>query len=205
MKRVLIWLVLGWLGTGLLWGKKYQVREIHIRPATEYAAHQDFQEMVFAGIAFNTQETIQQIFDTKALFKRGIMPILIVIENRSNFAVRIHADDIFLIDPANVQHRALKLEDVLIAVAFDRPLSSVSTGQGMPRGKINRKLSSDFQHKGFSEKLIAPGGSDYGVVFFPLSQGEALHKARLYLPEVYNISESEPLIFFEFELNVAQP
>ncbi len=205
MQRVSIWLVMFWLGTGSLWGKKYQVREIQIRPAAEYAAHQDFQGMVFAGQVFNTQESIQQIFDTKALFKHGIMPVLIVIENRNNFAVRIHSNDIFLIGPDNLQHRALKVEDVLISVAFDRPLSSASTNPRMVLGRINRKLSSDFEHKSFAEKLIAPGGSDYGVVFFTLLQGEALQGARLYLPEIHNITENEPLIFFEFELNAAQP
>lgn len=204
MKRWVVLSLFCLLCPSELWAKKYQIKELKVLPAEEYPAHQDFQNLVIGARVYNTQEEVQELFDTKALLERGIMPVLVVVENRNNFAIRIDAKDIYIMEPGGIQTSPLNLADVLVTIATNRPPSSISTRREVLLGSVNRNIRADFEHKFFGEKLIAPESSDSGIVFFPLLQGEALTGATLYLPEIQNISDGETLIFFEFELH-AQP
>ena len=84
-------------------------------------------------------------------------------------------------------------------------MTGISTIEFPRRTRTGRVASEemlvDFEQKAFGEKLIAPYASDFGVVFYDIPRdGWDLSKGRFYLPEVYNFSAKEPLVFFEFEI-----
>ena len=182
---------------------KYKIQDLHVKPAEEYHAHQDFQNIVVGAYSYETKAKTLELFDTDKLYQRRILPVLVAIENYNEFAIRIHEQDVVLIAGDGTHFPSLPYEVVLLHI-LNQPLTSYSTQSDFLRKTVDKEMFLDFEHKAFGEKLIAPGGSDFGVVFYWLPKKENLPGARLYLPEIVNISDGEPLMFFEFELGRPQ-
>ncbi len=184
---------------------KYKIKELQVRPAGEYAARQDFQGLVIGAKAFATQEEARQVFDTKKLIEKGILPVLLVVENNNEFAIRVRGDQILLVLEDGTNVPPLPLLEVLLEIHLDKPLTGYSTRKDvMVRQIVKPEMYMDFEHKFFEEKLIAPHSSDYGIVFFPYPETD-LEKCRLYLPEIENLTADENLMFFEFPLMGSNP
>ncbi len=181
---------------------KYKVKTPVIKPAVEYTAHQDFQNLVIAAWPAHTLERSLELFDTPKLFEKGIMPVLLVIENRNPFPVQIFEEDILLVAPDGSRQAPIPFTDVLLEISLKRPLSNYSTRKDLLLQKsVKKEMFQDFEHKAFTEKLVPPaGGIEHGVVFYRLPEGGDLQGHSLYFPSVLNFADKEPLIFFEFEL-----
>lgn len=185
---------------------RYRAKEIQVRPAADYPDHLDFQNIVIGVHPATTEAETLEFFDTKNLFEQEIMPVLVVVENNNDFALRIHQDDIHLILNDATQVPALAVLEVVLRVSLRRPAGSVTTRPEILVRQIrDRRMVEDFEHKAFGEKLIAPHSSDHGVVFFPRPALGILDGMRLYFPEVYNLTEGQRLIFFEIELGRTKP
>ncbi|HXK61874.1 MAG TPA: hypothetical protein PLP42_18455 [Acidobacteriota bacterium] len=179
----------------------YKIREFKPKPAKEYAAWQDFQNIVIAADPRLTEEGVRELFDTKKMLERLIMPVVVVVENNNDFAIRIHAEDILLIDSSGAQIPGIPYDEVLLRLTLKKPLGTYSTRKDILIKQVgNKDMVMDFEHKYFGEKLIAPHDSDYGVVFFPIPTNSELEGTRLFIPRVHNITQDEPLMFFEFDL-----
>ena len=201
--RVLFLVVSVFLLVGSTGLAKYKIKGLQIKPALEYVSHQDFQNIVIAAYPYETETRILELFDTDKLYKRQILPVLVVIENNNEFAIQIHEQDVVLIAGDGTHFPSLPYQVVLLHI-LNKPLTSYSTQPDFLKKTVDKEMFMDFEHKAFGEKLIAPGGSDFGVVFYWLPRKDNLPGARLYLPEIVNISDGEPLMFFEFELGRSQ-
>lgn len=185
----------------VVWPAKYKVKELPSRAADEYDAHQDFQNLVIGAAPCETAEKAKELFDTDKLHERGILPVLVVLQNNNDFPVYVDGSRIFLVDPEGTQWPPLSFVDVLLEITLNRPLSSYSTKKDLlVRQTVRKEMYLDFEQKAFGERIIPPYGSDRGVVFFQHPGGETLQGFRLYFPEVINFKEKEPLMFFEFDL-----
>lgn len=199
MKRFFLAVAVCLAPAGVL-AAKYKIKELEVRPAAEYSAHQSFQDIVIGAQAYATEEEARQLFDTKELIKKEILPVLVVVENNNDFAIRLHGKDVFLILDDGVNVPQLPLLDVLLKINLKKPLSSYSTRKDvLVRQIVKPEMFADFEHKWFGEKLIAPHSSDHGIVFFPLPEA-GVEGCRLYFPEITNLTEDQPLMFFEFAL-----
>ena len=186
----------------------YKPVEIRAKAAKQYASHQEFQNLVIAAYPCDTRYKARQLFDTDKFGKKRILPVLIVVENNNDFVVSVEGRSIFLIDSAGTRHRPMHYLDVLADLNNKRrpPISAIEPRVPGRRGSRTVKVASeemlaDFEQKDFGEKLIAPYTKDFGVVFYEIPwDGWDLSKSRFYLPDVYNFSAKEPLVFFEFEV-----
>ncbi|MEJ2083098.1 MAG: hypothetical protein P8Y94_13235 [Acidobacteriota bacterium] len=77
---------------------KYKIKEFQVHAAGDYAAHQSFQNLVIGAYPCNTLEKTLELFDTDKLFEKGLMPVLIVVQNDGSFPVELDEDQIFLVD-----------------------------------------------------------------------------------------------------------
>lgn len=180
----------------------YKIKEFKPRPAKEYPAHQDFQKLVIAADPRLTESGVLELFDTKKLLDRMIMPVVIVIQNNNDFAIRISAEDILLVDSNGTQVPGMPYDEVLLRITVKQQLATYSGRKEIVLQQVRDKdMVRDFEHKYFGEKLIAPHDSDFGVVFFPVPSSGDLSGIRLYIPRVHNLTKDEPLIFFEFDLD----
>ncbi|RPJ59736.1 MAG: hypothetical protein EHM23_12970 [Acidobacteria bacterium] len=181
---------------------KYKIKEFKPKAATEYAARQDFQNIVIAADPRLTEEGVLELFDTKKLLDRLIMPVVIVVKNNNDFAIRIRAEDILMVDSTGAQIPGMPYDEVLLRVSLKNHLGTYSGRKEILLRQVGDKnMVMDFEHKYFGEKLIAPHDSDYGVVFFAVPSTGDLSGTRLYIPKVHNITKDEPLMFFEFDLD----
>ncbi len=190
--------------TGPLLGK-YKIQEIQLKPAQEYVAHQEFQHIAIGAYPCNTKARTLELFDTQKLFEKRIMPVLLVIENNNDFALRVNEQDIFLVDAEGSKLPAIHYSEVLLRINLKKPLSSYSNKREILLREVRSKeMLMDFEHKAFGEKLIAPHSGDHGVVFFWLPENGDLSASRLYFPSLLNFTEDEELMFFEFELGTSR-
>jgi len=183
----------------ILFGK-YKIIEIQLKAPSEYSSHQNFQEIVIGAYPCETEAKVKEIFDTDKLIEKGFLPVLLVIENNNNFPIRMFEEEVFLVEKSGKRQRSMNYVDVLMAVHLKDPLSQKSGDKQLSIEKLVKKdMLQDFERKSFGEKLIAPYGNDHGVVFFRIPE-EGLADSYLYLPEILNVTDGEPLMFFEFPL-----
>ena len=186
----------------------YKSVEVRAKAAKQYAAHQESQNLIIAAYPCDTRHKARQLFDTDKFAKKRILPVLIVVENNNDFVVSLDGRAIFLIDSTGTQHRPMHYLDVLADLNNKRrpPISDFPPQGPGRRGSRKIKIASkemlaDFEQKAFGEKLIAPYNKDFGVVFYEIPwEGWDLSKSRFYLPEIFNFSAKESLVFFEFEI-----
>ena len=176
----------------------YKIKDINVQPAGEYPSHQSLQKVVIGARAFDTEAEILSVFDTKKLYQKQIMPVLVVIENNSDFAIRLSASDIYLSDDG-VNRRSIPYAKVLLDIAKKKKGAYSSHEDILLRNIKNKNMVADFERKSFGEKLIPPYGSDFGIVFFELIQLNA--GTRIYIPNITNLETQEYLMFFEFDLS----
>jgi hypothetical protein len=180
-------------------GAKYEVKDLQIRPANEYEAFLDFQDVIIGAFPCNTELKTLELFDTEKLYEKGILPVLLVIDNNNIFPIQILEQDIYLVNKGGQQERPIPYMDVLLEISLKKPITESLDKKKLDK-IVKKEMRLDFEHKSFGEKLIGPNSSDYGVVFFRLPEDGNLEGYRLYFPEVVNFSEQEVLIFFEFDL-----
>ena len=180
-------------------GAKYEVKDLQISPAHEYAAHQDFQDIVIGAKPYTTEAKTLEIFDTEKLYEKGILPILLVIDNHNVFPIQLLERDIYLIDSSGTQQRPIPFMDVLLEISLKKPVAEYANKKSIDK-LVKKEMRLDFEHKSFGEKLIGPSSSDHGVVFFRLPADGKLEGHRLYFPEVVNFQTRQSMIFFEFDL-----
>jgi hypothetical protein len=167
--------------------------------ADQYAAHLDFQNVVIGAFPCETELKTLELFDTKKLFEKGILPVLLVIDNNNIFPIQVFETDIYLVNKNGLQERPIPYMDVLLEISLKKPITESLDKKQLDK-IIKKEMRLDFEHKSFGEKLIGPNSTDHGVVFFRLPNDGNLEGYRLYFPEVINFSEREVLIFFEFDL-----
>jgi len=176
---------------------KYKIKEFKPKPAKEYAARQDFQKIVIAADPRLSEPEVLELFDTKKLVEKLIMPVVIVVENNNDFAIRIRAEDILMVDSTGAQTVGMPYDEVLLRLTLKRHLGTYSGRKEILLQQVGDKnMVMDFEHKYFGEKLIAPHDSDYGVIFFDFPSTGDLSGTRLYIPKVHDITNDEPLMFF---------
>ena len=199
--KILLPLILALSGAALM--ARYKIKPLEPRPAAEYAAHQDFQNVVIGAFPAFSEEAVLTLFDSKKVYEKKVLPVLVVIENNNSFPIHVQDRSVFLVlnDGTNVP--AMPVGEAFLRTVLRKPLSSYSTHPGVMIGQLrnrHRDMYEDFEHKDFGERLIAPHDSDFGVLFFARPSEEEMQGLRLYLPEVEDVSSSQELIFFEFEL-----
>jgi len=195
--RYFSWLV---LVTGTLLAG-YKAKEIPLKPALEYPAHQDFQSIAIGAYPCNSLARTQEIFDTDKLIEKRILPVLVVIENKNDFPVQLTDTSIYLLDKTGQRNPTIPYVDVLLRINSKKPLSMLSGPKDLLATKLVKKeMLQDFEQKALGERTIQPSSSEHGVVFFEMPAGGDLTGYSLYFPEIINVTSGEPLIFFEFEL-----
>ena len=163
---------------------KYKIKEYEVRAPVEYSAHQAFQNLVVGAYPCNTQAKANELFDTDKLIEKGLMPVLIVVQNDGVFPVQI---------------QPIPYTDVLLEINSKKSKSNMPNIKDLQK-LVKREMLLDFEHKAFGEKMIAPGSTDHGVVFYRLPADGKLEGCRMYLPEIVNVTNNERLMFFEFDL-----
>jgi hypothetical protein len=176
----------------------------------ECPARQRSQDVIIGALPYVGQDAIRSLFDTKDLYKAGVVPILLVIRNENPFAVTMGARGASVTDSLGQRNPTIPYPNVVAALIQRRDVRTVSSGpvvdlSALKSGKT-ADLIEDFRNKSMDMERIPPDTTLRKVVFFRLgTDPAALDGALLYFGEIYNEDTAEELIFFEFELKLPPP
>jgi hypothetical protein len=134
---------------------------------------------------FATPEKSEKAFDTN-LVKEGVLPLLIQIQNNSQFAYEVKKMDITLqetgsntaltlLTPEQAAKKAKK-SAVTRAIGWSLIVPIVAipvavTASAIHTSKVNKQILQDFSAKGFPDGTILPNKEQSGFLFFELPKG----------------------------------
>jgi hypothetical protein len=169
------------------------------KAASEYA-HQMSEKVLVGAKAFDTEELTAEAFGKKAdLLKYGVLPVLVVIENKRERAVDIQNIQVELVATDGRHGQAIAPEDVMQLGAARKKPPKVGGGPlPFPLPKKKNPLNEpQLIERAFSAKVVPANDSVSGFFYF-----EARPEAgdSLYLSGVRDSKTEQELLYFEFPL-----
>jgi hypothetical protein len=168
--------------------------------ASDYA-HQSGEKITIGAKAYNTEELTTEAFGKKTdLLKYGVLPVLVVIENKRPKALDLRDLEVNLVASDGRHASAVAPEDI---PSLGRHAKRPGVGPRPPISfsKKNPLNNSIIVERAFAAKMLPPGDSASGFFYFEASS-EAGDK--LYLNGLREAGSGEQILYFEFPLSAAQ-
>jgi hypothetical protein len=169
------------------------------KAATEYA-HQISENVVVGAKAFDTEDLTAEAFGRKAdLLKYGVLPVLVVIENKRERAIDIQNLQVELVASDGRHGQAIPPEDLMhLAEAGKKPPKLGGGPLPIPLPKKKNPLNTpELVERAFSAKVVPPNDSVSGFFYF---EAKPESGDSMYLSGVRDARTSKELLYFEFPL-----
>ncbi len=171
------------------------------QPASSYPGHQTQDKITIGVKPYNTDELAATAFGKVKPHARGILPVLVVIQNDTGKGLRLDLNAEFV--TADREHlEAMTPDDVVRFQGIQkRPgtKSSIPRIPGInnkaPKGPLN---TPEIEGRAFLVKLLPPGESASGFLYF---QADELKGAQLYLNGIKDAATNQPFFYFELPLD----
>jgi hypothetical protein len=163
---------------------------------------QTISKLTIAADAFTTRAETEKAFGRKLdPAKYGILPILILLKNDSQEALRLDRMKVEYIRPDRRRLEALPPDEVRFLSGIKKPNPSgvrlpVPSLPGMG-GKKNPLESQQVQGWSFSAQMLPPGDSAYGFIYFNSAHWE---ESILYITGIYEAATGQELFYYEIPL-----
>ncbi len=187
---------------------RYKPRPWSPRTLDSYPARLTSERVTIAAEPLIIDAQAAQVFDKNDVVTAGIMPLAVVIFNDNDYAVRVVAESIEVIE-GNDHLRTLAPAEV-VGELFKK---GRHLGYGVPdsrlpgsRDSVNPEALRDFEQKFLGNKVVPAHGKEGGFLYLhpPVRELRSyLSKARLYIPDIYREDSGGQLIYFEFDLKPA--
>lgn len=164
--------------------------------ASSYATKQSQGKVTVAAVPYVNDEEIRTAFGKSNPYKVGVLPVLVVIQNASDQALRLDLKAEY-IDPRERHIDAIAPRDILSAgPGPKRPNVGVESPIPMPKKK-NPLASVELIGLAFSARLLPPGESVHGFLYF---QTRLEPGSKLYLTGLSEAKSGNELFYFEIPL-----
>ncbi|HSP67185.1 MAG TPA: hypothetical protein VLN48_05635 [Bryobacteraceae bacterium] len=169
-------------------------------PASSYPGHQTQEGITIAAVPYVTEEQAKSAFGKVNPYERGILPVLVIVENGSGQALRLDLTVQF-VDRQNHHLDAIPPEDVLTYQAIKKPPRIGPTTPlpiPVPKSKKKGPLNTpEIVNRALSVKLIPPGEKAYGFFYFQATYDPG---AKLYLNGLSNATNGKEYFYFDVPL-----
>lgn len=169
-------------------------------PAASYPGHVTQDKITIAAKPYNTAELAATAFGKVRPHEKGILPVLVVIQNDTGKGLRLDLKAEFL--TASGEHlEAMPPDDVVRFEAIQRRPGTKSRVQTLPgvRSKIKGPLNTpEIEGKAFLAKLLPPGEAVNGFFYF---EADELKGAQLYLTGIKDAATNQAYFYFELPLD----
>jgi hypothetical protein len=169
-------------------------------PASSYPGHQTQEKITIAAKPYNTDELAATAFGKVKPHARGILPVLVVIQNDTGKGLALDIKAEFV--TASGEHlEAMTPDDVVRFQGIQRrpgTKSAVPRIPGLnraPKGPLN---TPEIEGRALLARLLPPGESINGFVYF---QADELKGAKLYLNGIKDAASNQPFFYFELPLD----
>lgn len=165
-------------------------------PADSYS-HQSSTGITVGAKAFDKPELVEEVFGKKVdLLKYGVLPVLVVIENKTKNALDLKAIDVNLV-AADGRHAGPVGPEELFSLKKTKPKTTVSPLPFPMPSKKNPFNTPELVTQSFTAKFIPPGDSASGVFYF---EARPEPEDRLYVNGLRDARSGQEILYFEFPL-----
>ncbi len=167
-------------------------------PANDYA-HQSSGNVTVGAKSYNSEELTTEAFGKKAdLLKYGVLPVLVVIENKRSNALDLRDIQVSLVAADGRHADPVSPEDLPFLARHAKP-PSVKPYPPIPLPKKKNPLNApEIVMRAFAAKMLPPGDSASGFLYFEATPETG---DKLYLNGVRDARTQEEIIYFEFPLD----
>lgn len=162
-------------------------------------AHQESESVTVGARPYTDQDEVATAFGKKIDFARyGVVPILIVIENKRPKALDLRELEVSLVATDGRHVKAVPPEELPSLANLGKHPSPVGVASPIPLPKKKNPLTSaEITVRAFGAKMLPPGDSASGFLYF---EARAESGDKLYLNGLRDARSGQELLYFEFPL-----
>jgi hypothetical protein len=167
-------------------------------PAASYASHQSNAQITIGADPYVMLDKVKLAFGKVDPNQFGILPVLVVIQNDSDKAIRLDHLKVEYVGADRGHVEATPAKEVRYLKGTDRP--NVITGPAGNAKILKKKNPLDaweIEGRSFSAEILPPGQSASGFFYF---QTALQHGATLYINGLYEAATKKELFYFELPL-----
>jgi hypothetical protein len=172
-------------------------------PASSYPGKQTLDKITIAAVPYITSDQAASAFGKVNPYQRGILPVLVVVQNDTGKALRLDLEAQF-VDLSNRHIDAMPAGDVVLFDGVKKAPGIPGTGPNplpFPRGPKKGPLNTwEIEGRAFNTHLIPAGESAHGFFYFQTSYKEG---SKLYLTGLKDAATGKD--YFYFEVPVEKP
>jgi hypothetical protein len=173
-------------------------------PADSFAQHQTNNKVTMGVDPYVIGDKIKVAFGKVDPYQYGILPVLVVIQNDGDVAIKLDGLAAEYVGPNGDRVQATPAKDVRYAKAPNRPSVIGGPAGAAPKilGKKNPLDEWEIEGHAFAAQMLPPGQSASGFMYFEtgLQRG-----ATIYIRGMTEASTGKELLFFELPLNSDSP
>ena len=168
-------------------------------PAASYASHQSNAQITIGVDPYVTLDKVQLAFGKLNPGQFGILPVLVVIQNDSDKAIRLDRLKVQYVGPNHERIEATPARDVRYLKPPQRP-SAIDGPAGKVKVLKTKKNPLDeweIEGRALAAPMVPPGQSASGFLYF---QTSLQLNATLYLSGLYEAATGKEIFYFELPL-----
>ena len=171
-------------------------KEFRPGAATNYA-HQSGDNVVIGAKAYNTEELTAEAFGKKTdLLRYGVLPVLVVIENKRDKAIDLRDLEVSLVAADGRHAGAVSPEDIPFLAKHGKKPPPVQPPIPLPK-RGNPLNAPEIVTRAFAAKMLPPGDSASGFFYF---EARSEPGDKLYLNGLHDARSGQDIFYFEFPL-----
>ncbi len=172
-------------------------RRFNAKPATSYATKQVQGKVTVAAVPYVDDEENRDVFGKANPYKSGVLPVLVVIQNDSDQALRLDLQSEY-IDGRGRHIESISPRDIFAAgPGPKRPRVGGGSPIPLPKKK-NPLMSPEIAGLAFAARMVPAGESVHGFFYF---NTELDPEGQLYLTGLSEARSGKELFYFEIPLS----
>lgn len=170
-----------------------------VDPAASYPSHQSNAQITIGVDPYVTLDKVQLAFGKLQPNQFGILPVLVVIQNDSDKAIRLDRLKVEYVGPNRERVEATPARDVRYLRPPQRPDAIGGPGGKVKVLKTKKNPLDEWEIEGraLAAQMLPPGQSASGFLYF---QAGLQHGATLYLNGLYEAATGKEIFYFELPL-----
>jgi hypothetical protein len=168
-----------------------------VGPAESYSHRATGEKITIAAEPFETAEKTRPVFGKEDPNKHGVLPVLIVIKNDSEKALRLEGMRVEYIDQNRNTLEATPAQDVPYLGGVSRPRmidNPIPTGAPKMSTKKSKLNALEIQTRAFAAKMLPPGDSAGGFFYYQTGFSSS---ARIYVTGIREAGSNRELFYLE--------
>jgi hypothetical protein len=172
-------------------------KSFQAKPASDYA-HQSSEQVTVGAKPYDNEDLTTEAFGKKAdLLKYGVLPVLVVIENKRDKSLDLRDLEVSLVGADGRHVTAVGPDEILFLGTQGKNHSSVNKMPiPVPLPKKKNPLNApEIVVRAFSAKMLPPGDSASGFFYF---EARPESGDSIYLNGLRDARSQKEILYFEF-------